>query len=304
MVKPDGAKKVPRLTKGMKKNKKRMATVAAVHTQQPRVRTPEEVVESLFSPKPKIVGAKPKQRDRPEHKRVWASLTAGKVAVIAQLGQEMARRDPAGQKQWCMLTDGEKALQKRVIEEFTDDKGAPLQKRVGDNLITITLVLDLLHVLEKLWKAAYVFHKEGTPEAVQWVRERALRVLRGEVSQVIKGIRQSATKRRVKREARKVIDSVTGYLWNNRSRMRYDDYLRRGLPIASGVVEGACKNLVKDRMERSGMRWREVGAEAMLRLRAVYLSDDFDEYWAFHVAQDQNRLHPVNAWRRPGVVEK
>ena len=83
--------------------------------------------------------------------------------------------------------------------------------------------------------------------------------------------------------------------------MHYDQYLALGLPIASGPVEGACKNLIKDRMERSGMRWTEAMAEAIVKLRAIYLSGDLDQYWPFHIQKDQQRLHPVGRW---SVVEK
>ena len=76
--------------------------------------------------------------------------------------------------------------------------------------------------------------------------------------------------------------------------MRYHEYLANGWPIASGPVEGACKNLIKDRMERSGMRWTEQMAEALVQVRAIYLSGDFDRYWDFHIKQDQRRLYP--AW--------
>ncbi len=87
---------------------------------------------------------------------------------------------------------------------------------------------------------------------------------------------------------------VAAYLYRNRHRMRYDEYLAQGWPIASGPVEGACKNLIKDRMERSGARWTEDMAEAVVKLRAIYLSRDFDRYWLSHVEQDQQRLHPPN----------
>src|SRR5438132_280636 len=100
---------------------------------------------------------------------------------------------------------------------------------------------------------------------------------------------------------RKMLSSVANYLYRNRSRMHYDQYLARGLPIASGSVEGACKNLIKDRMERSGMRWTEAMAEAIVKLRAIYLSGDFDQYWPFHIQKDQERLHPAGRW---SVVEK
>ena len=274
MVKPGGAQPSVRLTKGQKANKKRMATVAAVFTRAPWVRTPEQVVESLFRTERQTPAAG-QTPPRPENKRVWASLLRGKTAVIEQVAQEMQRRDPQGIKTRVAVTDGERALQNRV-----------------EGTLGVTLILDLLHVLEKLWKAAYVFHAEGSLEAELWVLDRTLRILFGDVSQVVKGIRQSVTKRAISGARRKTLCGVADYLRRNRARMRYDEYLAKGWPIASGPVEGACKNLIKDRMERSGMRWTEEMAEAIVQLRAIYLSGDFDRYWSFHIAKDQQRLHP------------
>ena len=274
MVKPGGAQTTVRLTKGQKANRKRMATVAAVFTRAPWVRTPEQVVESLFRIQ-RQTPADGQTPPRPENKRVWASLLKGKTAVIKEVAQEMQRRDPQGIKTRVAVTDGDRALQ--ILVEGT---------------LGVTLILDLLHVLEKLWKAAYVFHAEGSLEAELWVLDRTLRILFGEVSQVVKGVRQSVTKRKLLGAKRKTLCSVAGYLYRNRARMRYDEYLAQGWPIASGPVEGACKNLIKDRMERSGMRWTEAMAEAIVQLRAIYLSGDFDRYWFFHIAKDQQRLHP------------
>lgn len=288
MVKPEKALRVVRLGKGEKANKKRMATVAAVFTQQPRVRTPEEVVASLFDPpKPRVVGAKEPATPsaRPEHKRIWASVEKSKDEVIAEVAAEVERRDPTAEKRRVGLMDGERALQ-------TKTAGA---------VAGIMLILDIIHAIEKLWKIAYCFHPEGSDEAVAWVRERALRLLQGGVSQVIKGLGKSATARGFTGEKRKAIDAVRAYFRRNRSRMRYHEYLRDGLPIASGAVEGACRNLIKDRMERSGMRWTITTAEALVKLRAAYLSGDLEEYWRFHVEADQQRLHPKGGWR---VVEE
>jgi hypothetical protein len=277
MIKPEGEQPSARRTKGKKANRKRMATVAAVFTRAPWVRTPEQVVKNLFH----LCGSAAGDRQTPPHpenKRVWASLLKGKTAVIQEVAQEMLRRDPGGSKTRVAITDGERALQILV------------EQKLG-----ITLVLDLLHVLEKLWKAAYMFHPEGSLEAELWVADRALRILFGEVSQVVKGLRQSITKRRLSGAKRKTLSDVANYLYRNRRRMRYDEYLAQGLPIASGPVEGACKNLIKDRMERSGMRWTEGMAEAIVQLRAIYLSGDFDRYWSFHIEKDQSRLYP-NHW--------
>jgi len=276
MVKPGGGQPKARLTKGQKANKKRMATVATVFTRAPWVRTPQQVIESLFPTSRPASGETPPP-PRPENKRVWASLLKGKTAVIQEVAEEMDRRDLSRSMTRLALTDGERALQIRV-----------------DQKLNVTLILDLIHVLEKLWKAAYCFHTEGSLEADLWVIDRTLRILFGEVGQVVKGIRQSVTKRGLSGPKRKTLNAVANYLYRNRARMRYHEYLANGWPIASGPVEGACKNLIKDRMERSGMRWTEQMAEALVQLRAIYLSGDFDRYWEFHIEQDQRRLYP--AW--------
>jgi hypothetical protein len=279
MIKAELAPRKVRKRKGEKDQKKKMATVAAVFTQEPRIRTPEEVVESLFKPEE----AHKKNRDRtskPQRKRVWASLKAGKDSFISDVNEEMKRRDPDLKKIHVVVTDGERALQIRVMRIIKD----------------ALLILDLLHVLEKLWMAGHVLYGENTQEAEDFVRERTLRILRGGVSQVVKGLRQIVTKRKLKGNMQKKLHGVANYLYRNRTRMRYDEYLAKGLPIASGSVEGACKNLIKDRMERSGMRWSREMAEAMVKMRATYLSGDLDEYWGFHVMQDQDRLYPKNRW--------
>jgi hypothetical protein len=283
MVKPAPATKAVRRRKGEKANKKKMATVAAVFSQATQPRTPKAVLDSLFA----APDALPRghKRQRPTAKRVWASLLADKDTFIADVAAEMARRDPRHRRTWVMVTDGERALQRRVATSFEG----------------VTLVLDLLHVLEKLWKAAYVFHPEGSSEAEAFVRQRAERILGGQVSQVVKGLRQMVTKRRLTGAKAKTLLDVAGYYYANRERMRYDVYLKNGWPIASGSVEGACKNLIRDRFERSGMRWSPGMAEAMLRLRAVYLSGQFDDYWEFQVQQEQQRLHREGQWR---VVRK
>ena len=274
MVKPERAPRVVRRGKGEKANKKRMATVAAVHTQAPLARTPDQVLASLFqtSEQPE----RPK-RTPPHHKRVWASLTSDKDTFIADVKAEMIKRDPRHRRTWVIVTDGERALQRRVCQTFTD----------------VTLVLDLLHVLEKLWKAGHALYPEGSREAEQFVYERAERILNGHVSQVIKGLRLIVTKRKLTGTKAKTLQEVAGYLYSNRERMKYNLYLANGWPIASGSVEGACKNLIRDRFERSGMRWTPETAEALLRLRATYLSADFAAYWEFHIQQDQRRLYPT-----------
>ncbi len=274
MVKPERTLRVVRRGKGQKANKKRMATVAAVHNQAPVQRTPQEVLDSLFH-----TGERPERppRPRPGHKRVWASLTQDKDTFTADVKAEMRRRDPRHRRTWVIVTDGERALQHRVTESFQDT----------------TLVLDLLHALEKLWKAAHALYREGSPEAQAFVYQRAKRILEGHADHVVKSLKLIVTKRRLTGNKAKTLLDVAAYFKRNRDRMRYDTYLANDWPIASGSVEGACKNLIRDRFERSGMRWTQETAEALLRLRALHLSGDFDAYWEFHIERDQQRLSPT-----------
>src|SRR5437660_3324355 len=137
---------------------------------------------------------------------------------------------------------------------------------------------------------------EGTPDAEIYARLMTHRILEGNVGQVVKGLRQTVTKRNLSGSKAKILLSVAAYFHRNRDRMRYHDYLAQGLPIASGFGEGACKNLIKDRMERSGMRWTQSMAEAVVKLRALYLSGDFNTYWDFHIREDQQRLYPPGRW--------
>jgi len=279
MVKSELTVKTSRRGKGQKAQKKKMATVAAVFTQEPYIRTPEEVVQSLF-PTAEVQSRSRHKSSGPQRKRVWASLQASKDWFISDVKKEMARRDPRGRKSRVVVTDGERALQRRASLMIND----------------AVFVLDLLHVLERLWAAGHALYGEGTDKAVQFVRRRALRILSGEVSQVVKGFRQIVTKRQLKGKKAEALLGAAAYYYRNKSRMRYNEYLTHGLPIASGSVEGACKNLIKDRMERSGMRWSSDGAEAMVKMRAAYLSRDFEEYWDWHIAQEQERLYPKARW--------
>lgn len=279
MVKSELAVKRVRKQKGEKDQKKKMATVAAVFTQMPYLRTVEDVVESLFAPENKD-NQKRKKDFGPERKRVWASLRLPQTFFINNVNEEMNRRDPHRNKLRVVVTDGARGLQHSVARIIKD----------------AVYVLDLLHVVEYLWAAGHALYGEESSEAVDFVRQRTFRILSGEVSQVVKGMRQIATKRNLKKAKRDKLLGAANYFYRNKSRMRYDEYLKKGFPIASGSVEGACKNLIKDRMERSGMRWTARMAEAILKMRATYLSDDFEEYWNYHIIREQERMYPKNRW--------
>ena len=130
---------------------------------------------------------------------------------------------------------------------------------------------------------AYCFHSEGSDEADAFVEIYLRKLLEGKVRRAIGGIRQMTTKRRLSKKRREKVEQYLNYFAQRCEYMKYDEYLAAGYPIGSGVVEGACRHLVKDRMEKSGMRWRIEGAQAILSLRAIYVNDDWA---AFHNRQN------------------
>ncbi|MFH1530484.1 MAG: ISKra4 family transposase, partial [Pseudomonadota bacterium] len=257
-----------RLSQGEKCGRKRMASVAAVYTVAPYLRTAQDVIAGLRH----VRDAAPKPRPRPENKRVWASLTRNLRDVIADAFDEACDRDPERSKRWLVLVDGDKKLSKWVRAEA---------RRRG---VEITLVLDFIHALEYLWKAAHVFFDRGTPEIETWVLERLERMLEGRISHVVAGMTRMATVRGLSKEERKPVDKAAQYLLMRRrwGMMRYDELLTIGAPIATGIIEGACRHLINDRMDVTGARWR---------LRSILSSGDFDKYWRFHEQAEARRNH-------------
>jgi hypothetical protein len=152
-------------------------------------------------------------------------------------------------------------------------------------------VIDFVHVVEYLWKAAWSFHKEGDLAAEAWVRRHAQAVLDGGAKRVAATIRRAATTAGLDRAQRAGADACAKYLANKHAHLDYPTALRNGWPIATGVIEGACRHLVKDRMDLTGARWGLHGAEAILKLRALRSNDDLDEYWTYHLAQERQRVH-------------
>ena len=157
--------------------------------------------------------------------------------------------------------------------------------------VDVTVVLDIIHVVEYVWKAAGVFHREGSPELACWAWTRVRDILEGKASRVAASMRRAATVAGLSRDTRKPVDTCADYLLKYAPYLHYDRYLAAGYPIATGVIEGACRHLVRDRMELTGARWRLVGAEAVLKLRALRASGDFDAYWDFHEAREYERNH-------------
>jgi hypothetical protein len=263
-----------RRSKGEKRNRKRMCEVAAVFDVTCEPRTIADILP--YDPRPPGTAS-----PTPVTSGKWlhASVSDDTATVIAAGFAEAERRDPHHTRTWIALVDGNAHQIDRIRVEARSRK------------ITIPIIVDFIHVLEYLWKAAWCFHAEGDPNAEHWVQTHARQILAGRAGIVAAAIRRKATYQNLDPATRKAADTAAGYLLAHKPYLDYPTALDRGWPIATGVIEGACRHLIKDRMDITGARWSLDGAEAILKLRTLISNGDFDRYWTWHLTQEQQRVH-------------
>jgi hypothetical protein len=296
LVKED-AQKVPAFDKKERPGNRRMATLGCVYTVDRYVRTPEQIVAALF--RDDSVPQPPK-RPAPHGKHYRAYFAevgaAGEPTVPsaypawAWMAQQVQTRHEAGQP-IIRLMDGQPTLWEAAdacLNEFV----AEVQQEQKPALVVD--ILDIIHVSSYVWKAAKAFHNHKEHQEA-FVQDRLLRILRGEVMGVIAGMRQMARQRNLRGEALKAVTTACNYFQTNIRRMRYHEYLQAGYPIASGVIEGACRHVIKDRMEQGGMRWTLEGAKAMLNVRSVLASSESENFSRWRQAAEAKRVHPHRA---------
>jgi hypothetical protein len=266
-----------RLTAGEKPNRKRMATLVTVYDAGPAPRRPHDVI----APPGGRRGAR-RLRPGPKARAKWlaGSVRHDPAEVIAAAFDEAEARDPLHMRTWVVLVDG--------AEHQLDLIRAEAARRA----VTIHVVIDIIHVLEYLWKAAWSLHAAGDPAAEDWVAVKALAVLAGDSGRAAAAITAQAAAAGLTGSQRAGADTCVRYLSSKQEFLRYDQALEAGWPIATGIIEGACRHLIADRLDIGGARWGLDGAEAVLTLRAVISNGDFGEYWRFHLAREHQRLYP------------
>jgi len=268
-----------RLGKGQKRGTKKEAVVTCLYSVAPYVRTAEEVAAALLHEgDPKALRPRPKPVAKEQH-----ATLAGKAQACGDLAKRAAHRDGGHIQHRVALTDGAEALQDQMQACFPG----------------YTLILDILHATEYLWDAANALVGETDPKRIDWLRPKLVQLLEGKTAEVIRSLQAEAAMPSRSESQRKALERTIGYYRRNEPFMHYDHYLAHGWPIGTGVVEGACGHLVKDRMEQAGMRWTVDGAQAILDLRAVRLNGDWDAYWHFHRQQQHHRLYGTPSTTTP-----
>lgn len=265
--------------KGTKKTAKKEATVTAVYTISPFARTADDIIAALLPGDP--ASLPPLARPKPTGKQIFGTL-AGKEAAFEHLVQQVFKRDAAQLTNHIALTDGSRALQLKV-EAYLPD---------------FTLILDIIHVSEYLWETANVLLGEAHPQRGMWVEDALRCLLEDDHETLFKHLDYQRSAPSLSQSKVKILTKVLNYLRRNQPYMNYQHYLFLGWPIGTGVIEGACRHLIKDRFEQAGMRWSVAGAQAMLDLRTVHLNDDWDDFQRFRRQyvhrQRYGSLHPMS----------
>jgi hypothetical protein len=264
-----------RLGQGEKKNRKRMAQVAAVYHVDKHERTASDVIygkaDNSEESRPKV-----------QAKRVWANLSEDATHTINQAMSEVERRDPDKNTTLVGLVDGNEH-QINCLEESAHASGR-----------AICIIVDIIHVLEYLWTASRAFFSASDPQCQQFVTHYLTMLLtkgkRG-ASLAAAGMRSKATTSGLSQQERKAVDKACNYLLKLKKYLNYQDYIKQGMPIGTGVIEGACRHLICDRLDITGARWSLTGAEAVLRLRSLWASGDWDTYWTYYIGREKDRLY-------------
>ena len=261
-----------RLSKGEKKNRKRIAELACVYDCEPVARAPADILAR---------SGDRARKEAPVAKAKWltASVVEDARKVIAAAFDEGERRDPEHKRTWIALVDGAKH-QIDVINSEARRRG-----------IEITVIVDFVHVLEYLWRAAWCFFSEGDPAVEEWVADKALAVLSGKAGTVAGALSRKATMLGLEDAKKNKVDESVAYLKHKQPYLDYPSALANGWQIATGIIEGSCRHLVRDRFDITGARWGLEGAEAMLKLRAVRSNGDWAAYWQYHLAHAHQRVH-------------
>ena len=285
-----------RRSKGEKRGKKKEAIVSAAYTFNPGTRTPEDIVKALLHE----YSSEELKQTRAERRKSSRGITAlprmalnkhlratmyGKDRAMDLLMKHLSKRDAQGSKPLIILIDGDPALEaafNRALKEYD-----------FENRVDAT-ILDIIHVCEYVWEAGTAIYGEKGNDRLFWVRSKLFEILEGKVGYIVGGLKQIIQKRNLSKSKKETLQKVITYFINHKHMIKYDEYLAKGFPIGTGVIEGACGTLVKNRMERSGMRWKRTGAQAMLDTRSVKINGNWNDFMYNYIENQKNLLYSDN----------
>ncbi len=286
MTKEESAEIKAKSGKGEKKQKKKESLVAVSYPVKPIKRLASSLATSLIFGKVNSEEYEEIERFDKGDIRKMASFKKSKVEVMEEMKAHIDKMSI--ETKVLVIMDGARGLWKSVDGVFGKD-----------NYIGI---LDIIHVRDYLYTAGYVFYREGSPELRAWVHSAMLKVLEGEANIVLEEVKKEYEKVEKRKQIR--LKPLITYFTHHLSRMKYNEYLKNGYPIASGVVESACSQVVANRTELPGARWTVDGVEPILKHRSVNTSDDWDEYWDYYRGWNRKKNYANNIETVESLLEK
>ncbi len=288
MIKKEAAKITGRQGKGKKKQKKKETLVGAKYNINANIRTADEVAGNLVYPEKK---ENEKKQEKAQNIRYIASIAKPKKEVMEEIYEEIKNVNFKEKPLLCLM-DGSLYLWDQLKTVFKD-------------ISNMVCILDIIHVSEYIWLIAHIKYKEGGDDAKTYVYKKLKFILEGKITSYIMELQAEMQSDKWKKKSHKAkFKKVITYFKNHRQYMKYDEYLAKGYPIGTGVVESACSHVVKDRMEISGARWGISGAESVLRLRSVVKSKDWDSYWEFFTSQARDKKFIADDYNSLNIHEK
>lgn len=251
----------------------RMAVVTAIYDATPAPRSAADILPADATER-----AARRPGPRTGGRKINASLEHSVAPMVTALFDQAETRDRQRRRRWVVLVDGANH-QLDCIRSEAERRG-----------VHIDIIIDFIHVLEYLWKAAEDLHPTHTARAA-FVQTTARDLLQGHAPRVVADLRAHLRIREAAGNPAPGLERATAYLHAKQPYLNYHIALALGWPIATGVIEGCCRYLVKDRLDITGARWSLTGAEAVLLLRAVIANGDFDQYWEYHLDREYQRTH-------------
>ncbi|MFF7645150.1 ISKra4 family transposase [Streptomyces canus] len=255
--------------------RRRMATVFAVYDADPVPRTGADVLPATAAERAARTHG-PRARGR----HLEGSLQRSTAAMVTAMFDHAEQRDPDHRRRWIVLVDGANHQLECIARE------------AAARGVHVDTIVDIVHVIEYLWRAAEDLHP-GHAARADWVADAARTVLDGHSPRVVAALRQHLRTRPDDAKQLPAVARTAAYLQAKEPYLRYHLALAMGWPIATGVIEGSCRFLVKDRLDATGARWSLTGAEAVLLLRAVIDNGDFERYWRYFTELDHLHTHAV-----------
>ena len=256
-----------RLMKGKKRGVKKQATVSVSFSFNPRVRNSEDILRGLFREESQNEGEIKDEKDRRISKNVHKrAFMCNQKKGINYAVQNLTKRNPEKDKKVVALVDCGTGLEKGILEMIKLND-------LEENLDAI--IADIVHVSEYIWKASNAILGEKSKCRSEWVRSKLKDLLEGNIEKVIQDLLANKNKTNISEGKKEQIGKTIRYLENHGHKMDYKVYLEKGYPISTGLIEGCCGHLIKDRMENSGMRWSIQGAQNVIDLRSVKKNDDW-----------------------------